>query len=93
MDDVLFPSTEYEQLFSVADERATENDIFDAENYGDIFRIKGAEEALLFKKMEIESFCTMIVQRIGNRGIQSSSCCTDWVAVLPVVTWCVLRAS
>ena len=56
MDELLYPSLEYEQLFAVTEEKATESELFDAQNYGDIFRIKGTEPPLLFKKIELECF-------------------------------------
>ena len=56
MDELIYPSLEYEQLFTVTDEKATESEMFDAQNYGDIFRIKGTEPPLLFKKIELECF-------------------------------------
>ena len=56
MDEIIYPSLEYEQLFTVTDEKATESEMFDAQNYGDIFSIKGTEPPLLFKKIELECF-------------------------------------
>ena len=56
MNEILYPNSEYEQLFKVSDEKATEDEIYDAQNYGDIYRIKGTEPPLLFKKIELECF-------------------------------------
>ena len=56
MNDILYGSAEYEQMFKVDDEKATEDEIYDAENYGDIYRIVGSKPPLLFKKIELECF-------------------------------------
>eukprot|EP00485_Elphidium_margaritaceum_P006766 CAMPEP_0202695326 /NCGR_PEP_ID=MMETSP1385-20130828/8938_1 /ASSEMBLY_ACC=CAM_ASM_000861 /TAXON_ID=933848 /ORGANISM="Elphidium margaritaceum" /LENGTH=848 /DNA_ID=CAMNT_0049351331 /DNA_START=59 /DNA_END=2605 /DNA_ORIENTATION=- len=71
MDEILYPQCEYEQMFKVDDEKATEDEIFDAQNYGDIYRIMRPKNddddvdaqqlqsqlpTLLFKKIELECF-------------------------------------
>merc|ERR1712176_928855 len=56
MNDILYGNFDYEQMFKVDDEKATEDEIYDAENYGDIYKIKGTKPPLLFKKIELECF-------------------------------------
>eukprot|EP01083_Nonionella_stella_P035522 96922_1 len=55
MDEILYGKHEYEQMFQI-DEKATEDEIYDAQNYGSIYRIKSSNPALLFKKIELECF-------------------------------------
>merc|ERR1712190_76389 len=56
MNDILYGNFDYEQMFKVDDEKATEDEIYDAENYGDIYKIKWTKPPLLFKKIELECF-------------------------------------
>eukprot|EP01084_Bolivina_argentea_P042700 78713_1 len=56
MNDILYGNFEYEQMFKISDEKATEDEIYDAQNYGDIYRINGTNPSLLFKKIELECF-------------------------------------
>lgn len=56
MNQILYPKSEYEQMFKISDEKASEDEIYDAQNYGDIYRINGTNPPLLFKKIELECF-------------------------------------